>query len=46
MLLLKEGTSVFSDFGGIVQKRFTRDVAERVMEIKKDLVAAGVLEDV
>lgn len=46
MLLLKEGTSLFSDFGGIVQKRFTQNVAERVIEIRKDLVAAGVFEDV
>jgi predicted nucleotide-binding protein len=46
MLLLKEGTSLFSDFGGIVQKRFSINVAERIIEIRKDLVAAGVLEDV
>jgi hypothetical protein len=46
MLLLKEGTSVFSDFGGIIQKRFARNVAERIVEMKRDLVAAGVLEDV
>jgi len=45
MLLLKEGTSVFSDFGGIIQKRFTRNISERVIEIKRDLVAAGVLDD-
>jgi predicted nucleotide-binding protein len=45
MLLLKEGTSVFSDFGGIVQKRFIQNVSERITEIRRDLVAAGVLED-
>ena len=46
MLLLKEGTSIFSDFGGIIQKRFTTDVIERVIEIRKDLIAAGVLENI
>jgi predicted nucleotide-binding protein len=45
MLLLKDGTSLFSDFGGIIQKRFTRDVSERIVEIKRDLVAAGILDD-
>lgn len=45
MLLLKEGTSLFSDFGGIMQKRFGKDIAERVVEIKRDLVAWGVLND-
>jgi predicted nucleotide-binding protein len=43
MLLLKEGTSIFSDFGGIIQKRFSHNVAERLVEIRKDLEAAGVL---
>jgi predicted nucleotide-binding protein len=45
MLLLKEGTSLFSDFGGIIQKRFTQNVSERIVEIKRDLVAAGVLDE-
>jgi predicted nucleotide-binding protein len=44
MLLLKEGTSLFSDFGGIVQKRFTHNISEKLLEIKRDLVAAGVLD--
>lgn len=43
MLLLKEGTELFSDFGGIVQKRFKTDIAEKVIEIRRDLEAAGVL---
>lgn len=43
MLLLKEGTSVFSDFGGIVQKRFRANVVEKAEEIRRDLVAAGIL---
>lgn len=46
MLLLKEGTSMFSDFGGIIQKRFTQDIAEKNDEIYKDLVAAGILPEV
>ncbi len=46
MLLLKEGTSVFSDFGGIIQKRFARNVSERVADMRRDLVAAGILDDV
>ena len=45
MLLLKEGTSVFSDFGGIIQKRFTQDIAERIVEIRRDLIAVGILDE-
>lgn len=43
MLLLKEGTSLFSDFGGIIQKRFVQNISEKIIEIKNDLVDAGVL---
>ena len=46
MLLLKEGTSLFSDFGGIIQKRFVQDISEKVVEIKRDLVKAGVLDKI
>jgi predicted nucleotide-binding protein len=45
MLLLKEGTSVFSDFGGIIQKRFTNNISEKVIDIRRDLVSAGILEE-
>lgn len=43
MLLLKEGTELFSDFGGIIQKRFRVNISERLLEIRRDLEAAGVL---
>jgi len=43
MLLLKEGTSMFSDFGGIIQKRFSTNVSEKIVEIRRDLEASGVL---
>jgi hypothetical protein len=43
MLLLKEGTSMFSDFGGVIQKRFVRDVAEKIAEIRRELLAAGII---
>ena len=43
ILLLREGTSVFSDFGGVIQKHFKTNVAERIEDIRKDLAAAGVL---
>ncbi len=46
MLLLKEGTSIFSDFGGIVQKRFTNNVSEKLSEIKNDLIQCGVLDKI
>jgi predicted nucleotide-binding protein len=46
MRLLTEGTSFFSDFGGILQKRFAANVSKKVLEIRRDLVAAGVLPDV
>ena len=45
MLLLKDGTSLFSDFGGIIQKRFSQNISEKIVEIKRDLVASGVLDD-
>ena len=45
MLMLKEGTSMFSDFGGIIQKRFASNVSEKLVEIRNDLIAAGVLPD-
>lgn len=44
MLLLREGTSLFSDFGGIIQKRFSQNISEKIIEIRRDLVAAGVLD--
>jgi hypothetical protein len=43
MLLLKEGTTIFSDFGGIIQKRFKANVSELQADIRKDLTAAGIL---
>jgi predicted nucleotide-binding protein len=43
ILLLKDGTSVFSDFGGIMLKQFRTNVAERIDEIRRDLIAAGVI---
>lgn len=45
MLLLKQGTSLFSDFGGIIQKRFEQNISEKIIEIRKDLIAAGVLDE-
>lgn len=44
MLLLKEGTSMFSDFGGIIQKRFSKNISERVVDMRLDLKAAGILK--
>lgn len=45
MLLLKEGTTLFSDFGGIIQKRFAQNISEKLVEIRRDLVASGILDD-
>jgi predicted nucleotide-binding protein len=45
MLLLKDGTSLFSDYGGIIQKRFTQNISEKIIEIRRDLIAAGVLDE-
>lgn len=45
MLLLKEGTSIFSDFGGIIQKRFNLNISEKIIDIRQDLVAANILPD-
>ncbi len=44
MLLLKEGTSMFSDFGGIVQKRFKVQISELVVDIGKELAASGMID--
>ena len=41
MMLLREGTSMLSDFGGIIQKRFTSNTPR--IEIRKDLKVAGIL---
>ena len=45
MLLLREGTSMFSDFGGIIQKRFSQNIKEKIIEIRGDLIAAGILPE-
>jgi len=44
MLLLKEGTSIFSNFDGIIQKRFINNITEKIMEIRRDLVNSGILD--
>ena len=45
MLMLREGTSMFSDFGGIIQKRFSENISEKLIEIRNDLAVAGILAD-
>jgi predicted nucleotide-binding protein len=44
MLLLKEGTSIFSNFDGIIQKRFINNITEKIMEIKRDFLNSGILD--
>jgi len=44
ILLLKEGTTIFSDFGGIIQKRFVKCIAEKANDIRKDLEQMNILE--
>jgi predicted nucleotide-binding protein len=44
MLLLKEGTIVFSDFGGIIEKRFKEHISEKFIEIESDLKSSGMLQ--
>ena len=44
MLLLQTGTSLFSDFGGIIRKEFSKNISERTSEIRASLVAAGVID--
>jgi predicted nucleotide-binding protein len=43
MLLLKVGTTVFSDFSGIVEKRFNEHISEKFIEIESDLKVSGML---
>lgn len=44
ILLLKEGTTIFSDFGGIMQKRFKGKIVEKVSEIRKDLEQMNIIK--
>jgi len=44
ILLLKEGTTIFSDFGGIIQKRFKEKIIEKVNEIRKDLEQMNIIK--
>jgi hypothetical protein len=41
--LICHATQMFSDFGGIIQKRFARNVSEKTSEIRRELVAAGII---
>jgi predicted nucleotide-binding protein len=43
MLILKDGTEVFSDFSGIIQHRFTTNVSERFIDIQRDLKGAKII---
>jgi predicted nucleotide-binding protein len=43
MLILKDGTEVFSDFSGIIQHRFKTNVTERFVEIQRDLRGAKLI---
>ncbi len=43
ILLLKKGTTIFSDFGGIVKNRFINNINEKISEIRKDLEQINVL---
>jgi predicted nucleotide-binding protein len=44
MLLLQTGTSIFSDFGGIIRKEFSKNLSERGSEIRASLVTAGIMD--
>jgi predicted nucleotide-binding protein len=44
MLLLQHGTFLFSDFGGIIKKEFSKNISEKAIEIRRDLAAAGLLD--
>jgi len=44
MLLLQTGTNLFSDFGGIIRKEFSKNVSEKSGEIRTSLVAAGIID--
>jgi len=44
MLLLQTGTTLFSDFGGIIRKEFSKNVSEKAGEIRASLVAAGIID--
>lgn len=43
MLVLKEGTDIFSDFQGIIQKRFKDKTVELYRDLHKELTAAGLI---
>lgn len=43
MLLLKEGTEIFSDFSGVIQYRFKNEVKEIYKDIEKSLKSIGLI---
>jgi len=46
MLLLKNETSIFSDFGSIVQGIFDKNVSEKIYDIRNDLIECGILKNI
>jgi predicted nucleotide-binding protein len=44
MLLVQEGTTVFSDFQGIIQLRFKMSIEEQYKKIRDELDTAGLLK--
>ncbi|MFZ3350963.1 MAG: nucleotide-binding protein [Xanthobacteraceae bacterium] len=44
LLLLQTGTSLFSDFGGIIRKEFGKNISEKTGEIRASLIAAGIID--
>jgi predicted nucleotide-binding protein len=42
-LLLQEGTEIFSDLQGVIQKRFKATVSEKYKEIRAELIEAGLI---
>jgi len=44
MLMLKKGTELFSDFGGILTNEFNDNISERKDKIRKALISAGILK--
>jgi len=43
-LILKSGTKIHSDLDGVSQIHFSEDIAEKFLEIRKELIAARVVQ--
>lgn len=42
-MLLQEGTDIFSDLRGVIQKRFIQNITEKYVDIEMELLQAEII---